>query len=1339
MSNIIPDISLLNIFEPKVRNNIITFCKDISKTHADIYVIMARKAACLISMLDKLSLISLQGDVISERVMDSKIEWQRYRSVIIIDDVIISGTTLYKTIEKIKVANPDIDIRLYVIGVNKDWYNDSVLEIDGKSYIQPPVRVMNNSECIRLSGDIVRMLSKFPTPYNIDFPIYNTYRLNDEDFHQVMTLPGWEISEVSPFSHSESNVFAHTFIPSQEILGFCGSFYQSDFIKNSLLKIRTYGRSRTDKQHLYHFLTIVPMIIMPQISIETLDDIFKEITRDKYQRIGSILNTASSRLRLIQFVLADVLAQKFVGIINHHLGKNDAVYREYSSLRYLFPSTVIHDVNEIADHFNGEIGTHVAFDVVNEEPADIEVHDLLDVNETLSSPFISMYYEEEIPSRQLVREHGKNVFAIPEYKSILGRLDRGISITHLSNRLGDIPNSMKKALVSAFLDRAIDEGIVVPITVSSDGKVYRAFRHGEDVQFGQLEERLCFDMLSALSKSADRTELPRLWVEKLMVLLLQLGEGEIFTPIQTNLSSYSCIRGVEKVQDVASVRFYLQGPLIVRTPTQAIIAKPYLEHNDKALWLTSYFSQSPRTPLTVSSSGMYLFDQRAYKKLSGGDMQIVVDAKKTQYAKSIGNLFGFLLSNESKKVSPSLSSDDLVMLTTSLETKNIIGAMAAEINICKNAFRSESEAGVRFVLEKVVSGQMDASAGFERIRRSAWHQAINDGIRKFSWYREHAGYAKIEEITVLLEDDLYKNIWEGFWSPNLEQYGNKEKQELIDLAIVEGLWLLCAYAYYLMLQYLVMKRENKEFLSKTIIERISYLQDVIKQHAPHIKVKEILPLLMEFHVKHHDSNYVAGCIPIIYERLTVLFNRTDKILEDCSDYFSNNLSIPSYQYYHHALYIEVEREEGLNALSTLYESISFRMRNSGQKVNTEILMIPPSGSSMCSAFHRFFIAYNEEGHSWLLQLALETITRMRGYCGVKVFFYPHLPSDCHIKVSPNAQYGFQLFNEFAISTMDSIAAVGYEENCMYEISESCNNEPVYAVNKGFSEYSVIYKEDKIIYIPNKRDYNLIKYKKMDKQESFQYVADIAIITIVDEEARAVRKGFQMEEDHIKIINGRYYDEAIFSTNGRDFRIVHTQCANQGNVSMALSVVELVRAYNPTHLVLLGIAGSIRDKINLCDVVIGNDVLYYESRKENEGGTVERRLRDFNLSFKMLNHITHYRSISEQPFVAAEGSPTQTFNLHVTPIGTGEAVIGNKLSDIRNWLLSVNGKTGAVETEAAGFSAAFNESTHNLNDILIIRGISDKADVDKDDKWRQPASDNAVKVLKDFITKIFSRA
>ena len=89
------DRNLLSIFESKIQKNIISFCKEINESQADLYIIMARKAACLISVLEKLSLITLRGDVISERVMDSNIDWQNYNKIIIIDDVVISGTTYH--------------------------------------------------------------------------------------------------------------------------------------------------------------------------------------------------------------------------------------------------------------------------------------------------------------------------------------------------------------------------------------------------------------------------------------------------------------------------------------------------------------------------------------------------------------------------------------------------------------------------------------------------------------------------------------------------------------------------------------------------------------------------------------------------------------------------------------------------------------------------------------------------------------------------------------------------------------------------------------------------------------------------------------------------------------------------------------------------------------------------------------------------------------------------------------------------------------------------------------------------------------------------------------------
>ena len=108
---------------------------------------------------------------------------------------------------------------------------------------------------------------------------------------------------------------------------------------------------------------------------------------------------------------------------------------------------------------------------------------------------------------------------------------------------------------------------------------------------------------------------------------------------------------------------------------------------------------------------------------------------------------------------------------------------------------------------------------------------------------------------------------------------------------------------------------------------------------------------------------------------------------------------------------------------------------------------------------------------------------------------------------------------------------------------------------------------------------------------------------------------------------------------------------------------------------------------------------------------------------------------DKPFQASEGSFQETFNLHISPVGTGEAVVGKELSETKKWLLTVNRKTGIVETEAAGFTAAFQDGTNDVNDILIIRGISDKANEGKNDDWRQAASNNAVLVLKKFIEDI----
>jgi hypoxanthine-guanine phosphoribosyltransferase len=65
--------------------------------------LLARKAACLLSVLEDLGLISLNGIVVSERILEYNTEWLKGKKVAIMDDTIISGTSIYKIIEKLKL------------------------------------------------------------------------------------------------------------------------------------------------------------------------------------------------------------------------------------------------------------------------------------------------------------------------------------------------------------------------------------------------------------------------------------------------------------------------------------------------------------------------------------------------------------------------------------------------------------------------------------------------------------------------------------------------------------------------------------------------------------------------------------------------------------------------------------------------------------------------------------------------------------------------------------------------------------------------------------------------------------------------------------------------------------------------------------------------------------------------------------------------------------------------------------------------------------------------------------------------------------------------------------
>ncbi|MFO7703187.1 MAG: hypothetical protein R6V37_09405, partial [Psychroflexus maritimus] len=136
------------LFEDKVQSKLKLFCNKINTSKADLYILMARKAACFVTALEELNMISLDGKVISERILDTKIDLCDVKSVTIIDDVVISGTTLNRTITRLIELKPDLEINLVLIGINKKWFNpDMLTDISGKSFLEKPYTELDDSQC----------------------------------------------------------------------------------------------------------------------------------------------------------------------------------------------------------------------------------------------------------------------------------------------------------------------------------------------------------------------------------------------------------------------------------------------------------------------------------------------------------------------------------------------------------------------------------------------------------------------------------------------------------------------------------------------------------------------------------------------------------------------------------------------------------------------------------------------------------------------------------------------------------------------------------------------------------------------------------------------------------------------------------------------------------------------------------------------------------------------------------------------------------------------------------------------------------------------------------------
>lgn len=1384
----------LNRFDKYISTGIIEFCKSLSNTEADIFILMARKAACFIECLEELSLVKLNGIVTTDRILDMDLCWLKNKRIVVIDEAIVSGTTIYETINILKGANVK-NIQVRVICINKDWFNEELLIDDETkiSYLVEPYMKLKNEECIKLCSDIVSALSIFPRPYAVDFPLFNITRLSEKYFDEVCSNSFWSSDNISSILQKENDIYSITLSPHEIIAEKLNIKLGYPLSNKALIKIRIYGKLLSKGENEspdFYNLKILPLVVLKPIRTEEVEEIFNSIVLNSSnfskEEIDSFIST-QSKLRLIQHIAASYLAKIWFDNFPELTNTNIKLYSDNRYLGFLFPPKLSNSINNTLNEFK-PIFKDAIFNPVEllsnlfnkDYKSDIKGNDLISLKAKLVEPFLKNFYEKELISRKLVKEYGKEVFQLPEYKSIIERLKNGFSLTYLQNILSDYTMSLDvNRIVSLFLDSSIDMGIVVPITGVKEGVFFRAYRHGEDVVFGEIEEKLCSLMLQTFCSSSGKVEIPHIWSEKLLVILIKIGVHKKF------LDQIIYSDPPKEIKRIVSVKNYLFGQVAnVKTIRPGIntFDPVYINEDQKSKWLTNILID--RKYLTINKANkFYIVNQMTYDE--------VAESKRLN-AEEVGDLFGILYKNKHLKISPSLNELDLVTLTSCLNPNDIAASMAAEIFIFMNKWTNH---------KIFINRESKNNSKYYDISRSIRYKnifwtAINSGQKKYREYVDKHGHSLIDSIANELTDRFQKRTWMHFWSTNAEWDKNTINKSLEELIFSQAVWLFKVNIYLRVLDLLFRRLMNvtgmeQEILianEKSILEfhkELNNLQNkesftkgkfdkqknVLKKKIKDCKaitpdlqngVSTILSELeekrnqLDTYLKIKDGeliDYLDNIITSIYSfndselkdninnsmRYIDEEHKYSKLILERVDLIINQYgkveTIIDYNYALYINYVPIGKVQFREIENIIYDE--FEVFEKSINEPTTFYLLPNAKNIVGNSI--WILGRRPFAKNRLISLASSIFQKISSKAKIRIILFPNLSSDFEVSiVSKNtSNIKFKYFWDRVIPIIDTNPIDMNDSSFLIIAHTDHTISPQQLFDDVIKESKAKFNMTDSSTFKNGMPINQEIYISKFELQEMTSSADIGIITILPPEARAIYDTLSDQKKEQGQKTGRiYYKGFLEGLGNTSHSVVMTQQLTQGNESVISAYRDIVEEFNPKLMILFGIAGSISNETKLCDVCIVNQTIDYDKRTEKN--ETHFKGNTYRISAKVLAYLNDFFFVhGEFPeFDASEGAFASKFKVAMGPIGSGNAVIGNPLSEIKKWLLNYNTKTIAVETESTGFcNVIYEEELTRLNErigSLIIRGISDHADEEKDDKWRLQASKNAAIVLVEIL-------
>lgn len=605
-----PQERFLSAFRGESQANVKEFGKQLWEMDSDVFIFMARKAACFFDCLRELKIAEVRGLAVSDRILDMDVSFLKGKRVTLVDDCVFSGTSLFHARNIVAKAGASY-CNTMALSINKDWIRPALLpegnEGDHLNFVEPLFKLAD-SQCVQQCYDIVRAISIFPRPYDVDFPHTLTSKLSQGNFDRLLHCVGWNSFDVSTNYQVANDVRAFTVIPDEHIKRLFAEAHPGLAENIQVAKVRIYARRLSAENWS---VRMVPMVVLGALQVDVIEAngaIWGDAIEHAARELGA--DSAKSRFRLLHFIISWALLKQYSDQLRTHCNlhiteeiRTDLAEMTFGSRFPVFwtkavgifedvslPEPIVEPDSSTISKFGDEV---------------VEANDPQELVSACLAPFSWLYRNLELPARQLVRDFGLNACLDPINKDLI-RLQRGFSARRLISRLSSKTFDVTQ-YVSLFLDKAIDLGIAVPTIVHDGDVLYRAFRHGEDAVFGEAEERLSLIALQAYLDSKNLSSVYGLELQKFIVLFIQIAvrDGDLLERLSTSESVNVGCR-------IVSIKGHLHGPvpMVTTLDESGTVGAPYVEGNDyKIEWLIKDWERKGILRVEKSGSAPFVADE----------------------------------------------------------------------------------------------------------------------------------------------------------------------------------------------------------------------------------------------------------------------------------------------------------------------------------------------------------------------------------------------------------------------------------------------------------------------------------------------------------------------------------------------------------------------------------------------------------------------------------------------------------------------------------------------------------------------------------------------------------